>query len=266
MRKKTKLIIALIPVIFILFPFFCLSQDNVEIFNKSHSWIRVGKYKLPTNEKLTYIIKWNSMDLGDAILETKDFKNIDGRKAYNVCLSVTTNPFLSSLFNFNAEFESLFDEESKASFEFKSKIKQNGHASEEVIMLNPIEETYELRNVGGVRRGQTSRHAQDILSAICSLRSLALKPGDIYNLKVHLGESSYPLTAKVLRKEKIKIRLGEFSCFLVELTLEGNSKDLGLNGKMLIWIVDNRKKHPCYFKLESQIGLIIAELESITTL
>ncbi|MDR1474524.1 MAG: DUF3108 domain-containing protein [Endomicrobium sp.] len=266
MIKRTKLIIALTTVVFILLPLLCFAQNNVEIFNKSHSLTRVGKYKLPTNEKLTYIIKWSSMDFGDAILETEDFKSVGGKKAYNVRLRVTTNPFLNSLFNLNAEFESLFDEESKESFEFKSKIKQNGHESEEVIIFNPIEETYELRTVEGVRRGQTSRHTQDILSAICSLRCLALKPGDIYNLKVHLGELSYPLRVKVLRKEKIKIRLGEFNCFVVELTLEGNSKDLGLNGKMLVWIVDNKKKPPCYFKLESQIGLIIAELESITTL
>jgi hypothetical protein len=266
MRKKTKLIIALTTITFILFPLFCFAQNNVDIFNKSHSWTRAGKYKLPTNEKLTYIIKWNSMDLGEAILETGDFKSVGGRKAYNVRLSVATNPFLNSLFNLNAEFESLFDEESKTSFEFKSKIKQNGHVSEEVIMFNPIEETYELRTVEEVRRGQTSRHAQDILSAICSLRSLALKPGDVYNLKVHLGQSSYPLRLKVLRKEKIRIRLRGFNCFIVEPTLGGNSKDLGLNGRMLIWIVDNKKKQPCYFKLESQIGLIIAELESIAAL
>jgi hypothetical protein len=66
------------------------------------------------------------------------------------------------------------------------------------------------------------------------------------------------LTIKVLRKEKVKIRLGEFNCFVIEPSLEGNSKELG---KMLIWIADDKRRLPCYFKLDSQIGLIIAELE-----
>jgi hypothetical protein len=70
------------------------------------------------------------------------------------------------------------------------------------------------------------------------------------------------LTIKVLRKEKIKIKLGEFNCFVIEPSLDGNSKELGLSGKILIWVSDDKRRLLCYFKLDSQIGLIIAELES----
>jgi hypothetical protein len=160
--------------------------------------------------------------------------------------------------------ESLFDEESKASFEFKSTIKQNGQTKEELIIFNPIEQTYELRIQGEVKRGTTASHTQDILAAVYSIRSLALKLGDIYYLKIHSGEMSYPLTIKVLRKEKIKIKLGEFYCFVIEPFLEGNPKELGLSGRMSIWVGDDKRRLPCYFKLDSQIGLIIAELESVS--
>jgi hypothetical protein len=265
MIKKIKLTVALATVVFMLFPIFCFAQNKVETFNKRHSWTKLGKYKLQINKKLTYAVSWNSISLGDAILETKNLKNIGGRKAYNAFLRVTTKPFLSSLFDFNGVFESLFDEESKASFEFKSKMKQNGQTKEEIIIFNPVEQTYELRIAGEVKRGTTSRHTQDILAAIYSLRSLDLKSGNTYDLKVHSGESSYQLTIKVLRKEKIKIRLGEFNCFVIEPSLEGNSEKLGLSGKMLIWISDDKRRLPCYFKLDSQVGLIIAELESIAS-
>jgi hypothetical protein len=260
MQKKTRLTIILITVTFMLFPIFCFAQNKNETF----IWTKLGKYKLPINEKLTYAVSWNAVNLGNAELETKNLKDISGRKAYNAFLCVTTNPFLSSLFDLNAVFESLFDEESKSSFEFKSKIKQNGQTREELIIFNPIEQTYELQISGQVKRGTTASHTQDILTAVYSIRSLALKQGDIYYLKVHSGETSYPLTIKVLRKEKIKIKLGEFNCFVIEPSLDGNSKELGLSGRMLIWIADDKRRLPCYFKLDNQIGLIIAELESVS--
>jgi hypothetical protein len=264
MRKRAKLTITLITATFMLFPIFCFAQNKNETFNKIHFWTKLGKYKLPINEKLTYGVSWNSVNLGNAILETKSLKNINGRKAYNAFLHVATKPFLSSLFDLNAVFESLFDEESKASFEFKSTIKQNGQTKEELIIFNPIEQTYELRIQGEVKRGTTASHTQDILAAVYSIRSLALKLGDIYYLKIHSGEMSYPLTIKVLRKEKIKIKLGEFYCFVIEPFFEGNSKELGLSGRMSIWVSDDKRRLPCYFKLDSQIGLIIAELESVS--
>jgi hypothetical protein len=261
MRKKIKLIIVFLTVTFLGFPIFCFAQNKSETFQ----WTKLGKYKLPVNEKLIYSVKWNTMDIGNAVLETKKLKERDGRKAYNAFLRVTTNPLLSSLIDLNATFESLFDEESKASLEFKSKINQVGQTIEEVIIFNPVEQTYELRSGKEIKRGTTEVRTQDILTAIYSLRSLALKTGDIYHLKIHSGDTSYPLKIKVLRKEKIKLKLGEVICFVVEPSFEGNSEKFGLKGKMLIWIVDNNRRVPCYLKLESQIGLIIAELESIAS-
>jgi hypothetical protein len=239
---------------------FCFAQNKAGTFQ----WIKFGKYKLPVNEKLTYCVKWNTMDIGVAVLETKNSKEKYGRKVYNTSLRITTNPLLNSLIDFNATFESLFDEESKASFEFKSKINQVGQTMEEVIIFNPAEQTYELRKSGEIKRGITAIYAQDILAAIYSIRTLPLKTSNVYNLEVHSGDTSYPLKLKVLRREKIKIKSGEFICFVLEPLLEGSSEKIGLKGKMLIWIADNNKRLPCYFKLESQIGLIIAELGSIS--
>jgi hypothetical protein len=258
MLKKTKVTIFL-SVVFGILPTFCFAQNKAETFQ----WIKFGKYKLSINEKLTYSVKWNTMDIGLAVLETKDLKERYGRKAYNTSLRITTNPFLSSLIELNATYESLFDEESKASFEFKSKMNQAGQVIEEVIIFDPAQQTYEVRSNGEVKRGTTAILTQDILTAIYSIRTLPLKTGNVYNLKVHSGDTSYPLKLKVLRKEKIKIKSGEFVCFVIEPSLEGGSEKFGLKGKMLIWIADNNKRVPCYFKLDSQIGLIIAELESI---
>jgi hypothetical protein len=261
MRKKTRLTIIWLTLEFFVFTISCFAKDKVETFQ----WTKFGKHKLPVNEKLTYSIKWNTMDIGMAALETKSLKEMYGRKAYSASLHITTNPLLSSLIDFNATFESLFDEESKASFEFKSKISQIKQTMEEVIIFNPVEQTYELRSGGKVKKGVIANHTQDILTAIYSIRTLALKNGNIYHLKVHFGDISYPLTIKVLRKEQVKIKSGDFVCFVVEPLLEGGSERFGLKGKLLIWITSDKRRAPCYFKLESQIGLIVAELESIAS-
>jgi hypothetical protein len=62
MRKRAKLTITLITVTFMLFPIFCFAQNKNETFNKIHFWTKLGKYKLPINEKLTYGVSWNSVN------------------------------------------------------------------------------------------------------------------------------------------------------------------------------------------------------------
>ncbi|MDR3195806.1 MAG: hypothetical protein LBT58_03400 [Endomicrobium sp.] len=110
MQRKIKLTFIrsfAIALIISAFSIFCFAQDAGAKFSKRRSWIKFGKYKLSINEKLTYAVSWNSVILGDAALEARDLKNIGGRKAYNAFLRVESKPFLSSLFDLNAAFESL---------------------------------------------------------------------------------------------------------------------------------------------------------------
>jgi hypothetical protein len=50
-----------------------------------------------------------------------------------------------------------------------------------------LKQTSELRIQGEVKRGITASHTQDILIAVYSIRSLILKLGNIYYLKIHSG-------------------------------------------------------------------------------
>jgi hypothetical protein len=242
----------------------CFAKNSDARLSGGFPWAKSGGHGLPTDEKLAYAVSWNSVSLGNASLETRDSKGIGGRKTCSALLRIRTNPALSSFFDLNAVFESSFDEKSKASLKFKSKMEQNGQATEEIVVFDPIKQTYELQRFREVKKGSIEKDTQDVLALIYGIRNSALKPGSVYDLKVYSGGKSYQLVARVLGREKIKIRLGEFNCFVVELFL-ARAQELELDGKMLIWISDDKKRLPCYFKIDCSAGLIVAELEHVTT-
>jgi hypothetical protein len=182
-------------------------------------WKKRGKYQIPEYEKLNYNLSWNTIPFGKASLELKGFVNVNGRKAHYAQLEFTTSSFLTSLYSIEGKIESLFDKESKSSLKFSSRIIQNEQENYEYITIDPISSTYELKNKKMLKKGYTAKDVQDILTALFYIRSIPLKIGTKYDLNIQLGDLSYPLTIKVIRKEMIKTNNGEFNCFFIDYLL-----------------------------------------------
>ncbi|MCA6071052.1 MAG: HAD-IIIA family hydrolase [Endomicrobium sp.] len=227
---------------------------------KRYVWQKRGKYQIPEYEKLKYTILWNFIPVGEASLELNGFRNERGRKARYARLDLVTKSFLNSFYDISGTFESLFDEESKSSFQFISKTLQNGIQKSEHLFFEPVEQTYQLHVDGTIQKGKTAQYAQDILAALCYVRTLHLKVGSKYNLNIHSGNSSYPLTVKVLKKELIKIEQKSFNCFVVEPFVSDDANIMDLGGKMTIWITDDKQRMPVCVSVESQLGPISATI------
>lgn len=229
---------------------------------KRYVWQKRGKYQIPEYEKLKYTILWNFIPVGEASLELNGFRKELGRKARHVHLDLVTKSFLNSCYAISATLDSLFDEESKSSFQFISKILQNGIQKNEHLFFDPVEQTYQLHVDGTIQKGKTAQYAQDILTALCYVRTLHLKVGGKHDLNVHSGDSSCLLTVKVLKKELIKIGQKSFDCFVIESSVSDGANIIDLCGKMTIWITDDKQRMPvCVSIEESQLGIISAIID-----
>ncbi|MDR1417852.1 MAG: DUF3108 domain-containing protein [Endomicrobium sp.] len=214
-------------------------------------------------EKIGYTLTWNMLPVGEASLTLKEFKDINGIKARYASLSVVTNDFLSSMFSLNAKFESLFECNAKYSFEFISKIFQDGKQRYEQVIFDPQKQNYRLNSSGVIKEGKTLKDAKDILAILYCIRTLDLKVGYKYILNLHSQNISSPMTVKVLKKEQLNTIFGQRNCFVIEPLIYQNSA-IDLDGKIFIWITADAKKLPVYVKVEINIGVISAKLTSFS--
>ncbi|MEA3296372.1 MAG: DUF3108 domain-containing protein, partial [candidate division Zixibacteria bacterium] len=69
----------------------------------------------------------------------------------------------------------------------------------------------------------------------------------------------YPLEVKVLKKETISVDAGTFSCIVVEPLM----RSVGVfkhQGRLKVWLTDDRLKMPVVMKSKILVGSISAEL------
>jgi hypothetical protein len=215
--------------------------------------------QIPEFEKIDYMLRWNMLHVGQASLELKGLKYVNGIKARYAHLNVVTNDFLSSMFSLDAHFESLFEYNATYSFEFTSKMIQNGKERYEHIIFEPKEQNYRLNNNGIIKKGKTLKNVKDILSILYCIRTLDLKVGYKYILNLHSQDISASLTILVLKEEQVSTVLGQRKCLVIEpLVYKNNIIDLC--GKISIWVTADTKKLPVYIEVESNIGVVSAEL------
>jgi hypothetical protein len=236
----------------------CFFAKN--LFAKQSNILQVREF-----EKIGYTLTWNMLPVGEANLELKGFKNMNGIKARYASLSVVTNDFLSSMFSLNASFESLFEHNAKYSFEFISKIFQDDKEMYEHVIFDPQKQNYRSSSSKGIKEGKTLKDVKDILTVLFYIRTLDLKVGYKYILNLHSQDVSTPITVKILKKEQLNTIFGQRNCFMVEpLIYQNNTIDLG--GRIFIWITSDAKKLPVYIKVESNIGVVSAKLISFSNI
>jgi hypothetical protein len=104
---------------------------------------------------------------------------------------------------------------------------------------------------------------QDDLSLLFYLRTLTLEPGQDIELDIYGGKKLYRLTVRIVKRERIKVEAGVFSTIVVEPLLQA----AGLfkhEGRVRVWLTDDRLHLPVLMKSKVVVGSIVAELESYT--
>lgn len=243
----------IVVLIFILY--ICFFAKN--IFANQSALLPIEEF-----EKIEYILSWNTMSIGEATLKIKS-KNINGVNNRHAKLDVVTNKFFSSIFSLNAYFKSLFEHNASYSFEFVSKILQNGKQQYEQVIFDQQKQSYKLNNSGLISERATLKDAKDILTALYYIRTLDLKVGNNCTINLHAQDISAPITIKVLKNEILNTIFGQKKCFVVEPFFNKNSA-IDLDAKLYIWITADAKKLPVYIKIESNIGVLSAKLTSIS--
>lgn len=104
---------------------------------------------------------------------------------------------------------------------------------------------------------------QDIASGMYLLRRLPLAVGKTFNLTISDSGLVYKVPVHVTAREKKKSILGKKWCFRIEPDVFGENRLIEKEGKMIIWITDDKRRLPVRSQVNTSIGKVVIKLKKI---
>lgn len=207
-------------------------------------------------ESLTYSIGWEKVTAGYGTMTVGEPVDTFGRLCYPIVSTVRSTPFVSTFFKVDDRVETIMDVRELFPLYFEKRLQEGSFRSARRIRFDP-----------GTGLGLTPtdtfpvpRYVLDDLSLLYHVRSMELVPGRDVELDIYSGKKLYHLTVKIIKKERIKVEAGVFNTIVVEPLLQA----AGLfksEGKVTVWLTDDRLHLPVLMKSKVVVGSIVAELE-----
>jgi len=208
-------------------------------------------------EKLTFDVGYGFINAGTATMEVKDVIDYNNRPCYLFLSTANSNKFFSSFYRVEDQVTSIVDAVGLYSWHFDKKLSEGNYKAEKAYDFDQINHKvfYEKDTI------DVAPYIQDALSVLYFIRTQDLKVGKSIFVENFTDGKKYAMEVKVHRKESIKVGAGKFDCVVVEplLMTSGIFKH---EGKLTVWLTDDRLKLPVLMKSRVLVGSISAELTS----
>jgi hypothetical protein len=207
------------------------------------------------NEKLTFDISYGFINAGTATLEVARLIDYESRPCYQVVSRAQSNSFFSTFYKVDDRVESIVDAIGIFSWRFEKNLREGTYRSDRMCTFDQRRHLVFYRD----DTISTPSFVQDALSVLYYVRTQKLKPGTSLFIDNFTDGKLYPLEVKVLRRERVTVKAGTFDCLVVEPLLQS----VGVfrhEGKLTVWLTDDRLKLPVLMKSKILVGSISAEL------
>jgi LysM repeat protein len=223
-------------------------------------WRKVDNTAFAVGEHLTFEIKWQFIVAGIAVMNVNRIEpapNSPDRLSYKIVTEARSTPFIDGFFKVRDTNISYIDVESICSHTMESDISEGNFRKKENVVFDQINHIFRLSDG---RTGPTEPWVQDVLSALYYVRLLPLERGAEFSFPAHSGDTTYPLSVKVLSREKVRVPAGEFDCFKLEPALKGDGV-FKANGRLWVWVTADSRRMPVLMKSQVFIGSVDAVLK-----
>ena len=212
-------------------------------------------YAFGVAETLWYDVGWQSIVAGKGVMYVGEPVDTNGRLCYPVFSTVKSTPFFSAFFRVDDSAASFMDVRELFPLRFEKYLREGKYRADRVADFDPI------RGLAYTNKDTlvVPPYVQDALSLLYYVRALELKPGSDITVENYSGSEVYNLTVRILRRERIKVKGGTFSTIVVEPLLQA----AGLfkhEGRLTVWLTDDRLHLPVLMKSKVIVGSIVAEL------
>ncbi len=207
-------------------------------------------------ESLTYSIGWEKITAGVGTMTVGMPVDTFGRVCFPIVSTVQSTPFVSTFFKVDDRVETFMDVRELYPLFFKKKLHEGKYRQTRQIQFDPeAGMAYTPKDTFPV-----PQYVLDDLSLLYHVRSMELTPGKDVELDIYSGKKLYRLIVKIVKKERIKVDAGVFNTIVVEPLLQA----AGLfkhEGKVTVWLTDDRLHLPVLMKSKVVVGSIVAELQ-----
>lgn len=217
-------------------------------------------------EKLFFEVRWAFIPAAEGVLEILPMETVDGVKCYHFAMTSRTYDFVDVFYKVRDRIEGFADESMTRSVLYKKT--QDGKKKRR-ISVNFDWEKLEARYSNFDERGEPVSilpGSFDPLSVFYAFRLFQLKEGKELKASVTDGKKCVLGGAKVIKREKIKVKDIVYDTFLVEPDIEqlGEVFEKIKNAKFQLWVTADGASIPVRVKSEVFVGSFVAELVSLS--
>lgn len=214
-------------------------------------------------EKLTFSVGYKFITAGYAVMSVSDKPvQVADRPTYEVRFDVKTTSSFDKIFKVRDRYATYLDADGIFPWRFEQSVREGNFSRD--FSANIDQRKHVARTTEGAF--PVSPFVHDILSAFYYARTIDLKrmkKGQSFQLKNFYGKKAHDLRIRVLGRERVETKAGNFNCVVIEpLVVEG-----GLfknEGRILVFLTDDERKIPVKVSTKVVIGSIDSELVSYT--
>jgi len=218
-----------------------------------------------SGEKLTFELKWARVPAGQATLEVKPVKQVNGKDAYHFRLTARSNRFVDAFYKVRDRIDGYTDMDISRSV-FYAKRQREGKTKKNVtVRFDWDSQTAQYREfIKGSKKKPIALMpgAFDPLSVFYHMRKQSVQVGAVLQRPITDGKKCIVGKAKILRREKITVPAGEFDTFLIvpDIKHVGGVFKKSKNAKIELWVSADQRRLPVKIRSEVIVGSFTGEL------
>ena len=199
-------------------------------------------------ERLTYDVHFGFLKVGTGTMEVgNDLATVRGQETYHTQFRVRGGTFF---YKVDDLFESWFDTASLASLRFNLDQNEGKRDRERKYEIFPDRQTFQE----GDKAEETSVAGPlDEGSFLYYVRTLPLRPGDVYEVNRYFRPDRNPVRIRVLRRERVKVPAGTFNAVVVQPTIRTRGI-FSEGGRAEVWLSDDEDRVMLQMKSQLSFG------------
>ncbi|MFP5518857.1 MAG: DUF3108 domain-containing protein [Bdellovibrionia bacterium] len=222
-------------------------------------------------EVITHDVHYFKVSAGELKLKVEPFAQVNGRRSYTFATEIETSSMFSAVYSVEDRAVTHVDYYDMVPRTYSLSVKESSQVREvrNVFNFSTLKGTLWEKKITKQKGEENKKMEWDILpfsqnvfSAIFYMRNFAWRDGKEYSFVVSHDKENLVFKGKVIRREKLKTKVGQFNAIVVkpEFTLQGIFKPVG---DIFIWLSDDDRKYVLRIESKIKIGTLVSEVIDI---
>ena len=218
-------------------------------------------------EKLVFDVSWGVLAVGQATLGVDKVVEFNGRPAYHVVSSATSNGFCDAFYKVRDLNEAWLDARTLTSLGYSKKLREGRYYRDVWVLYDRDARTFVERQTARdgsfkVKVGTIPAQVEDVFSSVFYVRAHDLPDKGEVVVDVNTPEN-WPLVVRVTRRETVKTAFARVPAVLVEPAMRREGLFVQRGRRLRLWLSDDAAHRPVRMEVEVFFGHITAVLREM---